>query len=114
MSRMRCAPAAFDVRRQNSARTDYLRGKRLAIVHAARIIRGDAMRVVMLGVCALLAAGVFATMFVTICRSHAVSDVPPGVRRRLTIELVWAAIPCLLVVAAFVPAVVKVLEESSK
>jgi len=72
------------------------------------------MRIAILGVCALLAAGVFATMLLTICRAHHAGRAAPRPRRGLTVELLWAAIPCLMVVAAVIPAVVKVLEESGK
>ena len=72
------------------------------------------MRAVMFGVCSLLSVGVFAAMFLSICRAHDAGDAPLGVRSALTIELLWAAIPCLMVVAAVVPAAVKILEDSGK
>jgi hypothetical protein len=67
------------------------------------------MRVAMLGVCALLASGVFAAMFLAICRARHASDAPSRVRPGLTGELLWAAVPCLMVIAAVTPAAVRIL-----
>jgi heme/copper-type cytochrome/quinol oxidase subunit 2 len=67
------------------------------------------MRAAMLGVCALLVLAVFAAMFLTICRAQAASDAPPGIGPGLTSELLWAAIPCLMVIAAVTPAAVGIL-----
>jgi hypothetical protein len=67
------------------------------------------VRAAMLGVCALLAAGAFAAMFLTILRAQAASDARPGIRPRLASELLWAALPCLIVIAAVTPAAVRIL-----
>ena len=64
------------------------------------------MRVMMLGLCAFVAAGVFATMVATICSTSGDAARPPTFRQRLATELMWAAIPCLLIVAAAIPAVI--------
>jgi heme/copper-type cytochrome/quinol oxidase subunit 2 len=73
------------------------------------------MRFTLLGVCALFGAGVFASVFLAICRAHAASDAPSRVRRGLARELLWAAIPCLTVIAAVTPAAIKILlAESGK
>jgi hypothetical protein len=71
------------------------------------------MRITMLGVCALLAAGVFVAMFLSICRAQGRSDVPPCGRRSLAIELVWAAIPCLMIITALIPAAMRILVAES-
>jgi heme/copper-type cytochrome/quinol oxidase subunit 2 len=67
------------------------------------------MRVMLLGVSALLAAGVFVAMFLSVCRAQRRPEGPPGVRRGLATELLWAAIPCLMVIAAVIPAALKIL-----
>lgn len=64
------------------------------------------MRVLMLGMCASVAAGVFATMVAMICSISGDAARPPAFRQRLAVELMWAAIPCLLIVAAAIPAVI--------
>jgi hypothetical protein len=73
------------------------------------------MRLTLFGVCALLGACVFAAMFLAICRTHAARDARSRVRRGLARELLWAAIPCLTVIAAVIPAAIKILlAESGK
>ena len=67
------------------------------------------MRVAILMMCALVAAGVFATILVSIWSSHRQGARPASHRRTLAAELVWAAIPCLMVLAAAVPAAMAVL-----
>jgi heme/copper-type cytochrome/quinol oxidase subunit 2 len=71
------------------------------------------MRVALLGVCALLALGVFAAMLLGVGRRHEAPDAQPGARRGLALELVWAVIPCLMVIAAVMPAAIKILETES-
>ena len=63
------------------------------------------MRLVILIVCALVAVGVFATMFVAIWSSHRAAS--PS-RQSLAVELVWAAIPCLMIIVAAIPAVIAI------
>jgi heme/copper-type cytochrome/quinol oxidase subunit 2 len=73
------------------------------------------MRITMLGVCALLAAGVFVAMFHSICRSQGRTDDGPCGRRGLAIELLWASIPCLMIITALIPAAIRILvAESAK
>ena len=62
------------------------------------------MRLVILTMCALVAAGVFATMFLTIWSTRRVPAAPTSFRQSLAAELVWAAIPCLMILAAAIPA----------
>jgi len=66
------------------------------------------MRLVILMVCALVAAGVFATMFLAIWSSHRAAPPAPAFRQSLASELVWAAIPCLMIVVAAIPAVIAI------
>ena len=63
------------------------------------------MRRIILILCALIAAGVFAAMFFVIWSSHRRASPAPSYRESLASELVWAAIPCLIIVAAAFPAV---------
>lgn len=73
------------------------------------------MRLALFGVCALLGAGVFAAMFLAICRAHAAGNAASRIGRTLVREILWAAIPCLTVIAAATPAAIKVLlAESGK
>jgi heme/copper-type cytochrome/quinol oxidase subunit 2 len=67
------------------------------------------MRVTLLGVCALLATGVFVAMFLSICRVQRRPQGPPESGRGLAMELLWAAIPCLMVIAAVIPAALEIL-----
>jgi heme/copper-type cytochrome/quinol oxidase subunit 2 len=59
--------------------------------------------------CALLAAGVFAAMFLSIWSARRAPAAQITPRQRFAAELVWAAIPCLMVLAAAVPAVIAVV-----
>jgi heme/copper-type cytochrome/quinol oxidase subunit 2 len=68
------------------------------------------MRRVVMGLCALAAAGVFAAMFLAICSSRrATAATPTALRQSFAMELVWAAIPCLMILAAAVPAVIAIV-----
>jgi heme/copper-type cytochrome/quinol oxidase subunit 2 len=68
------------------------------------------MRLVILAMCALVAAGVFATMFISIWSTRrATPAATPAFEQRFAMELVWAAIPRLMVLAAAVPAVIAIL-----
>jgi heme/copper-type cytochrome/quinol oxidase subunit 2 len=64
--------------------------------------------------CALVAAGVFGAMFVSIwsTRPHAGADAS-ALRQSIAVEFVWAAIPCLMILAAAIPAVIAVLSENT-
>jgi heme/copper-type cytochrome/quinol oxidase subunit 2 len=61
------------------------------------------MRIIFLVMCAIAAAGVFATMLRAIwtCRRR---NKPPYFHRRIAVELIWMAIPCLVWTACAVPA----------
>lgn len=68
------------------------------------------MRLVVIGMCALVAAGVFAAMLVSIWATRHRDDAHPhALRQSVAIELVWAAIPCLMILAAAVPAVIAIV-----
>jgi heme/copper-type cytochrome/quinol oxidase subunit 2 len=67
------------------------------------------MRLVILGVCALVAAGVFAAMFLAIWRTRRAPAAPTAFRQSFATELVWAVIPCLMVLAAAAPAVIVIV-----
>jgi heme/copper-type cytochrome/quinol oxidase subunit 2 len=64
------------------------------------------MRLSILILCALIAAGVFAVMFLAIWRSRRRASPAAGPRQSLAMELMWAAIPCLTIVAAAFPAII--------
>ena len=71
------------------------------------------MRFAILMICVLFAAGVFTAMFLAIWSSRRDGSRPPSFRQNLAAELVWAAIPCLMIVAAAVPAVIAIAASSS-
>jgi heme/copper-type cytochrome/quinol oxidase subunit 2 len=67
------------------------------------------MRLLLTGSCALVAAGVFATMFISIWSTRRSAAVTPTAwRQSFAMELVWAAIPCLMMIAAAIPAVIAI------
>ena len=63
------------------------------------------MRLLILTLCVLVGVGVFATMFLSIWSSRRGET---SVHQSQVAELVWAAIPCLIIVAAAIPAVMAV------
>ena len=67
------------------------------------------MRVLILSMCALVTAGVFATMFAAIWSTRGASARARAFQQSLATELVWAAIPCLMVLAASIPAVIAIV-----
>jgi len=67
------------------------------------------MRVVIFGICALVAAGVFATMLLTIWSTSRATDDGHRFRQSAVIEIVWAAIPCLIIIAAALPAAIAIM-----
>ena len=71
------------------------------------------MRLVILGMCALVAAGVFAAMFVSIWSTRRGPAASTAVRQSFATELVWAAIPCLMMLAAAIPAVIAIASAHS-
>jgi heme/copper-type cytochrome/quinol oxidase subunit 2 len=68
------------------------------------------MRLVAMGMCALVASVVFAAMFVSIWSARYTENAhPAALRQSFAMELVWAAIPCLMILAAAVPAVIVIV-----
>ena len=59
--------------------------------------------------CALLAAGVFGAVVLATVRAHGTDDRAPCFRQSIVAELVWAAIPCLIVIAAALPAAISII-----
>jgi heme/copper-type cytochrome/quinol oxidase subunit 2 len=64
------------------------------------------MRLFIVGMCFVVAAGVFAAMFLSIWSSRGTADRAAAFAQSIASELVWAAIPCLMILAAAIPAVV--------
>jgi heme/copper-type cytochrome/quinol oxidase subunit 2 len=64
------------------------------------------MRLVILGMCSIVAAGVFVVMFFSIWSTRGAADRATTFAQSVASELVWAAIPCLMILAAAIPAVV--------
>jgi cytochrome c oxidase subunit 2 len=62
------------------------------------------MRILILEFCAVLVAGVFAAMFVAIWGTRRSAGRLEHFRQSATVEVVWAAIPCLMLIAAALPA----------
>ncbi len=69
----------------------------------------NAMRVIILGMCAFLAAGVVGATLLSIWSTRRSPDRVPDFCQGIMAELVWAAIPCLMVVAAAIPASIAIL-----
>jgi heme/copper-type cytochrome/quinol oxidase subunit 2 len=69
------------------------------------------MRLIILTLCGLVAVGVFATMFLSIWSSRR-GGAQRSARQHVAAELVWAAIPCLMIVAAAIPAVIAIATSS--
>jgi len=67
------------------------------------------MRLVILGMCALVVTGVFAAMFLAIWSTRRAPAAPTAFRQSFATELVWAAIPWLIILAAAVPAVIAIV-----
>ena len=66
------------------------------------------MSLVILMMCTLLAAGVFATTFAAIWSSRRDSSGPPSHRQSVAAELVWTAVPCLMILAAAIPVAIAI------
>jgi heme/copper-type cytochrome/quinol oxidase subunit 2 len=66
------------------------------------------MRLAILTMCALVATGVFVTMFLALWSSRRDGSRPPSFRQKLAAEIVWTAIPCLMILAAAIPAVIAI------
>jgi heme/copper-type cytochrome/quinol oxidase subunit 2 len=61
------------------------------------------MRIIFLMMCATAAAGVFVTMACAVW-AYRRANGPPYFHQRVVVELVWVAIPCLMLVAFALPA----------
>ena len=72
------------------------------------------MRLAILTMCILVAAGVFAAMVLAIWSSRRNQSRAPTFPQTLASELVWAAIPCLMVLAAAIPATMAILSSASR
>ena len=66
------------------------------------------MRLAILMMCSVVTAGVFAAMFLAIWSSRRKDSHPPSFHQNLASELVWAAIPCLIILAAAIPAAIAI------
>ena len=71
------------------------------------------MRLVLLMVCMLVAAGVFAVILFQTWSSHRAAALPTSLPRSLAAELLWAAVPCLMLVAAATPAVIAIVKANA-
>jgi heme/copper-type cytochrome/quinol oxidase subunit 2 len=67
------------------------------------------MRIVIFGMCVVVAVGVFATMFLAILSTRCSGEANDSFRQSAFTEIVWALIPCLMVVAAAVPAAIAIV-----
>jgi len=66
------------------------------------------MRIFVLGMCALVAAGVFATMFLSIWSTRRTCNETQRISQSIVSEFVWMLIPCLMMIAAVIPAVIAI------
>jgi protoheme IX farnesyltransferase len=80
----------------------------LLIDHYLPTARVISLQLVIPGMCALVTAGVFAAMFHAIWSTRA-RAAPTAFRQSFATELVWAAIPCLMILAASIPAVIAIV-----
>jgi heme/copper-type cytochrome/quinol oxidase subunit 2 len=67
------------------------------------------MRLVVMGMCALVTAGVFSAMFVSIWSTRRAPASSTAFRQGFATEVVWVAIPCLIMLAAAIPAVIAIV-----
>jgi heme/copper-type cytochrome/quinol oxidase subunit 2 len=67
------------------------------------------MRVAVLIMCRLIAAGVLVAMYLSVWSTRNDPERADGYRKHVAAELVWTSIPILILIAAAVPAVVAVL-----
>jgi heme/copper-type cytochrome/quinol oxidase subunit 2 len=71
------------------------------------------MRVVILAMCALFAGAVFVTIFLATWSSRRASDRGGHFHQSAVIEFVWVAIPCLMVIAAAIPAAIAIMARAA-
>jgi heme/copper-type cytochrome/quinol oxidase subunit 2 len=69
------------------------------------------MRSAILTLCILVAAGVFVTMFLAIWSTRRDASRPASFHQSLAAEFVWAAIPCLMLLAAAIPAILAITSQ---
>ena len=69
------------------------------------------MRTVIFGVGVVVAGGVFVTMLLSILSARGTGEGDDSFRQSVFEEIVWALIPCLMIVAAVVPAAIAIVGE---
>jgi heme/copper-type cytochrome/quinol oxidase subunit 2 len=69
------------------------------------------MRVLILGMCGVVAAGVFLTMYLSVWSSRDNLGPAAACRQKIVSELVWVTIPILMLIAAAIPAVTAILSD---
>lgn len=67
------------------------------------------MQLLIFALCALVVAGVFATMFVALWSTRGGAARSAAFRRSPAAEFVWTAIPGLMLLAAAIPAVIAIV-----
>lgn len=73
------------------------------------------MQLLILALCALLVTGVAATTVVALWSTRGSAAARRAASRQsLAVELVWTAIPCLMLLAAVIPAVLAVVAKHSQ
>ena len=72
------------------------------------------MRLIIVALCALLAAGVFATALLALYGSRPAADWDARLRRSTATELVWTLVPFLMMLAAAIPAAVAVIARDTQ
>ena len=71
------------------------------------------MRVIIFGSCIIFVLGVFVAMLVSTWSTHRRNEARLHSRQSLGVELVWAAIPCLMLLSAAIPAAALILTPPS-
>jgi heme/copper-type cytochrome/quinol oxidase subunit 2 len=71
------------------------------------------MRVIVLIACTFIAAAVFGAMFLSLWSTRELSEGEPRLRQSRMAEIIWAVIPCLMMVAAALPAAIAILARST-
>jgi heme/copper-type cytochrome/quinol oxidase subunit 2 len=71
------------------------------------------MRVVILGMCGVVAAGVFLMMYLSVWSTRSHPERAATYRQHIVSELVWLTIPILMLIAAAVPAALAVMSDLS-
>ena len=71
------------------------------------------MRIIVLGMCSIIAVGVFAAMGRAVW-IHRRTAVPPHFHCKVIVEFIWAAIPCIMFVACALPAAKLIIKLSDR